>query len=887
MASSSDHNQQVEDLFAAAIALPIAKRERFVMDAAGADTALAREVLELVTADSEAGDLGLEATPRPDASAGDRVGSYRLVRLLGVGGMGTVWLAERDDDVYDAQVAIKLIKRGMESAETLRRFKQERELLASLEHPNIARILDGGVTADGRPYMVMEYVAGQTIDVFCRDRSLGVRARLELFFAVCQAVQHAHNNLVVHRDLKPSNILVNEAGEPKLLDFGIAKLLDPGQGPDETIAVHRVLSPRYASPEQVRGDIITTASDVYSLGLVLYEILTGESPYPTGEDSVQAVQRHVLEHEPLRPSVAVVTRNTRRKLPKNQVRTLQRRLSGDVDTIILKALQKGPERRYSSVDGLAADIRRHLDGLPVLARADSLGYRTIRFIQRNALAVGAAMVIGVVLAAATVTSSSLFFRARQAQQDAAAERVVAERVSGFLQDMLSSIDPQIARGRDTELLSELLDQASGRIDDELGETPRVAAALYHTLGMTKLTLAENESGEKFLRQAVDLQRVRLEQAGPGNAGNHADLIISLRDLGYAIHKSGRYAEAEAVLREALQLAESHLDVNESDLAMTRFHLGTTLEASGSYDEAENQLRQAVATLRQNGSASQRIETLNGLGSYVMYNQQEYAEAESLFVEALTLARTEPAAGALAEAGCLQSLATVKRHQGQNVKAEAHYRQALDSAVAMLPVQHPVLANWKSQLATLLENEKRYDEAELLYREALSAQREVLGDDHRNVGTTANNLAGALRKAGRYVDAAPHYAEAVRIYRAALGEDHAWVAIVLANQAYNQFLANDFAQAEQTAQQCLQVSAGHWPPEHWRIAMVETMVGGCLTARGDFRAAESLLTDSLSKLENGEGSPPPRIRMAREQLAELYRRWDKPEQAAAYEALLKD
>jgi len=872
--------KRIEELFEAAISRPAADRERFIAEAAGDETALAREVLELVAADLEAGEYvgGIRAESEP--VAGERTGAYRLVRLLGVGGMGTVWLAERDDEAYAAEVAIKFIKRGMDSNEVLLRFKQERQLLANLEHPQIARILDGGLTAGGQPYMVMEYVDGQPIDTYCIERSLTVRARLDLFLAVCGAVQHAHNNLVVHRDLKPGNILVTAAGVPKLLDFGIAKVLDPAAGqPDLTMAAARLLSPRYASPEQLRGDNITTGSDVYSLGLVLFELLTEESPYPVTDSSLYTIQKHVLEHEPTRPSLVVMTNRLARGESSAEARALRRRLNGDLDTIVLKALRKEPERRYGSVDQLAADIRRHLDGLPVLARGASVRYRTTRFLQRHTVAVMAAVVVAAALVAATVISSSLYLRANVATRQAAAERHVAQQVSGFLEEMLGSIDPEVARGRDTELLSEILDQASVRIDDELGDAPQVAAALHHTLGTTKLILAETAAAESHLRRAVALRR---DQFSDENTESALALVLSLRDLGHAVHESGHYTDAEIILREALEIGEAHLGVDALDLALIRYRLGLSLEASGGYSEAESLLRRAMAVLRRQGQPAVRIMALDGLGSFIMYNNQAYTEAESLFTEALRLSRREPTAGVLAEADCLQSLATAKRYQGQNQAAETHYRRALAAGEAILPARHPILANWKSQLATLLENQKRYDEAESLYREALAIQRDVLGENHRNVGTTANNLAGALRKAGRYAEAEPFFKEAVRIYRSALGDEHAWVAIVLANLAYNQILNHDHTAAAATAQECLQVSAQHWPPEHWRIAAVETIEGACLGARGDFTGGEAILVSSLAKLENGEGTPEARTRFAREQLADLYRRWGKLERAALLE-----
>ena len=379
--------QRIEAICFAALERDPALRAAYLEQACGGDTGLRREVETLLEQHEKhpsfletpivslAGFVGAEPDPLPPSG---RIGSYRLIKRLGKGGMGEVYLAVREVDDVRQKVALKLIRRGMDSDEVVRRFRLERRILASLNHPNIAALLDAAVAEDGRPYFVMEHVEGTELDEYCAARRLPVRERLELFQVICRAVQHAHQNLVVHRDLKPRNILVTEDGTPKLLDFGIGKVLSTDAFGDaiETRTELRLLTPEYAAPEQLTGAPVTTATDVYALGVILYELLTGQHPYGPEAADRQDLERIILEVTPPRPS-----------LVRSEIR---RQLAGDLDTIVLMALRKEPARRYPSASALAADLQRHLDGLPVTARPDTFGYRAGKFVRRHAGAVSAA-----------------------------------------------------------------------------------------------------------------------------------------------------------------------------------------------------------------------------------------------------------------------------------------------------------------------------------------------------------------------------------------------------------------------------------------------------------------------------------------------------------------
>ena len=509
-----DNWDQVQELFFAAADLPAAEQRRFLEEACAGDPDLRREVDSLLTADcthSHDIDSAVEAAAQTllgiDPVIGARFGHWRVSRELGRGGMGTVYLAVRDDDQFQKQAALKLIRAGMDSADLLLRFRHERQILASLDHPYIARLIDGGTTPEGRPFLVMDYVEGLRIDTWCREHSLSVEEICRLFLKVCEAVSHAHRALVVHRDLKPGNILIAADGSPKLLDFGVAKLLSPDCEPAVTF-VGIALTPEYASPEQVLGQPITTAADVYSLGAILYELLSGTKPHRLDSATPAEVQRAVCETEIPRPSATVSP-----KIP--HAARLRRRLSGDLDNIVMMALRKEPNRRYASVDELAADIRRHLDGHPVCARRNSTAYRARKFLRRWRFEVAAAAIVMASLVAGIVMALTQWRQAETAQRAADVQRKTAEmqravaeqeraraeaaRSSEAVQRRIADVERNravreraIAEQRLTELL-DLADRTLFDIHDAIAELP---GAVEVRQRMVRTTLAYLQNLEK-------------------------------------------------------------------------------------------------------------------------------------------------------------------------------------------------------------------------------------------------------------------------------------------------------------------------------------------------------------------------------------------------------
>ncbi|MCB1183587.1 serine/threonine protein kinase [bacterium] len=845
-----------EDVFDHAVDLPASARAAYLDAACAGDDALRAEVEALLAADNRAadgflageadlGDLAaaLAARAGPAPAAGDQVGAWRLLRELGAGGMGTVHLAERTRGGFAQQVAVKLVRPGLDTDEILARFARERQLLAGLEHPHIARLVDGGRTDDGRPFLVMEHVDGRPIDLYCDHHGLDVAARLRLFLDVCAAVAHAHRHLVVHRDLKPGNVLVTADGVVKLLDFGIAKVLDADDGAGlQTMTGARLHSPRYASPEQVAGRPVTTAADIYSLGVILYELLTGRSPYPGTDGSLVELERLVREHRPIPPSTTGRGRAGAAAVPDRRALA---GLDADLDAIVLKTLRKEPERRYASVDALAEDVRRHLAGLPVRARPDSWRYRLGKFAQRHRAAVGVGAAALVLVAAAGTVG---FVQTRRADQ----EQRAAAQIGGFLQTMLGSLDPDVARGQDTALLRGLLDEAATSLADGTVLAAAARADLHETIGRSYNVIADYDPAVAHLERALALR------SAP------ADRRRVLADLGLTLHDAGRYAEAEARLREARDLAG-----DAPDPAVLDFRLGHALEAQNRQDEAEPLLRRAAAAVTDRIDLPQRPEIVGGLGSYLMYNHQAYTEAESLLTAALALCPATPGSGVLQPPTFLLALSTLHRYRGDAERAEDFGRRALAGYLAVLPADHPSVANAKDQLASILEQQERWDEAETLYREAYEALRASLGPDHRDVGTTANNFAGMLRKSGRPDEAAPYYDEAVRIYRAALGADHVWVGIVLGGVVANELERGNYAAAEAVADECLAIRRATFGPDHWRVAMVENMRGVCLAARGARDEAEVVLRASRDALHDAFGPDHEASRRADRRLAAFY------------------
>jgi serine/threonine-protein kinase len=662
---------RVKTVFDQVCDLDTARRAALLHSACGDDAELRTEVESLLASSREApamldvpaiqtfGDL---PTARPDERRiGQRVGAYRLTDVVASGGMGTVYLAERADEQFEKRVAVKLIRHGMADEQSLRRFRNERQTLASLDHPNIARLLDGGVTSDGLPFLVMEYVEGLPIERYCDARRLSTVQRMRLFLTVCSAVQYAHQSLIVHRDIKPNNILVTGDGVPKLLDFGIAKVLDDEREPLEegTVGEHRMLTPEYASPEQIRNEPITTATDVYSLGVVLYVLLTGHRPYRLRSRSLYEVQRAVCEQEPVYPSLAVshtvevtATDGTTRTITPEMVSAtregepgrLRRRLVGDVDAIVMRAMHKDSRRRYPSAQQVADDIERYLSGLPVHARRGNVAYYTRKYIRRHAVsvltagAVAASLIGGIIgtswQARVAADQRDLAIEARKRAQRETASALVetqkSERVITFLQKMLSAANPR-EFGPDARV-RDVLDQASTHVLEEFGNDPEVESAIHATLGQTYIGLGEYDRAEPHLRRALEIQQEI-------HRGDHADVARGEARLGVLYYQRGQYEAALERTGRAVAMARRVYGEQHPEIATALNNLGVIQRNLGQLDEAGESLRAALAMRRSlyERDNPEIAETLNNLGN-LLRTLGDMDEAAACVRESLDIRR---------------------------------------------------------------------------------------------------------------------------------------------------------------------------------------------------------------------------------------------------------
>lgn len=704
-----DQWAQLSEIFGELVEASEEERRRRLADPA-LPPETARELERMLLAHAAERPLAIEERLAPDREpVPERIGPYRLLRPIGEGGMGEVWLAERDEPGFRRQVALKRIRRGFESAELRRRFGIEREALARLSHRGIAQLFDGGIDAAGIPYLALEYVEGRPLVEAADALRLGLDERLALFEEVCAAVHYAHVHLVVHRDLKPSNILLTAAREVRLLDFGIAKLLDPDQSElGATRTALRLATPEYASPEQLAGEPVTTATDVYALGLLLYELLTGQRPFRLHEGSLTALERAVREVEPRRSSEAVAAD---RDAPAAAARrttspALARALRGDLDTIVATALRKEPERRYGSVERLAEDVALYRAGRPIRARPESLPYRLRKFAGRHRVAVGAATLIALLLAGFAL------FAWRQAavlelERDAArAERDKARELSDFLTDLFGADpyadDPGL---RDSTTLGEFLERSEASVRRELGGRPELEAALLARLARLHGNLGRLDRARKLAEEALAARR-----ALPGE--RRADIAESANTLATVLQEQGDLAAAEALFREALALREALYEPPHADIAESLNNLAIVLAE-------RNEPARAAETeaLERRGLEMRRA----------LYGDDHFDTLQS---------RNNFAVFLLKRAG-----------PGDLEEAETLLRAVLEGRKRRLGVDHPTVANTENNLANLLDDLGRESEAIPLFHEAIRAWSASLGADHPRVATGLYGLYAALLDTG--------------------------------------------------------------------------------------------------------------------------------------------
>jgi serine/threonine protein kinase/tetratricopeptide (TPR) repeat protein len=919
------HPNREVALFSAALELDSKKRAAFLDEACADDPVLRLRLEALLRVHEEAipflenqaptgqePPVGAEFSGKPGnlsssraEKAGDRIGRYKLLQQVGEGGCGIVYMAEQEEPVR-RRVALKVIKLGMDTKQVIARFEAERQALALMDHPNIAKVLDAGATETGRPYFVMELVHGIKITEYCDQNNFSTEDRLKLFIQVCQAIQHAHQKGIIHRDIKPSNILVTvndpgASGCPKVIDFGIAKATTGQRLTDKTVftAFEQFIgTPAYMSPEQaiMTSLDIDTRTDIYALGVLLYELLTSQTPFDAKDlaaAGLDAMRRILREQEPAKPSTRLTQellaaemrrRQLKREIqsPKseNEFASSTRRLQqlihvlrGDLDWIVMKCLEKDRTRRYETASGLAGDIQRHLDNEPVVARPPSRIYRLQKMLHRNKLVFAAAAIISTLLVVGVVISTSQAIRATRAERDqsrlreqadiarneegrerakaqanekkAAAEAAKSQQVSRFLQDMLQGVGPSVTLGRDATMLREILDKTAARLGNELTNQPEVEFALRATLANTYHELGLYHQMEEMARKGLQIVR-----AQPGEEDEA--IAVMLTSLGDALMHLGDLDGSEKCTLEALALqrkllSSEQLDNEHKAAAVLSLHLlADVLGTRGRSAEAESLEWEALGLARNllGNEHPNLAMPLGNLGSALL-SEGKLPEAEIMLREAMAIERKLSGAEHPDLAISLDVLAQVLRKQGKLEEAETMFCEGLVMRRKLLGNEHPGVATSLNNLATVLSEQHKLPEAEAMYREALALRRRLFGNDYPGLATTLRNLGILLHDQNKLLEAEGMYREALALQRKQLGNEHLEVTATLDKMAAVLSDEGKLVEAEAAFREQLILRRKLLGKEHPEVVDSLVNLAFVLSAEENLAEAETTLREALA------------------------------------------
>jgi serine/threonine protein kinase/Tfp pilus assembly protein PilF len=787
------------------------------------------------------------------ASAGETaqtIGPYHLLQKIGEGGMGEIWLAEQHKPIR-RKVALKIIKIGMDTKQVIARFQSERQALAMMDHPAIAKVFDAGETEQGRPYFVMEYVQGIPITAYCDTNRLSTQERLELFIRVCEGVQHAHQKAIIHRDLKPSNILVavqDGKAVPKIIDFGVAKATAQNLT-ERTVYTELgtlIGTPEYMSPEQAEmtGQNIDTRTDIYSLGAVLYELLIGALPFDSKElrkAGFDEIRRKIREEDPPKPSTRLSTMREASTVSAKNRRTepssLIRQLKGDLDWITMKALEKDRTRRYAAPSELAADVGRFLNHQPVIARPPSAMYRAKKFVRRHRIGVGVAASLAVLLVAFSIAMAVQARRIARERDRANQEAETSKQVSAFLADLFNVSDPSEARGNSVTA-REILDRGADKIAKELNGQPLVQARLMDTIGSVYVSLGLYKKAGPLLEEAL---RIRRETAG----ARGLDIAESLHSVGDVYRRQGKYQEAEKLFQEVLSIREEMLGKNDVRVASILHSLGILYDIQGKYGQAESLFRREL-DIREKAPSVDHAALGGCLHSLAieLHSQGKDAEAESIFKRAL--AEKENALGPDHPdvARTLQSLGIFYQSQGKYGEAEPLLLQALAIREKVFGPEHPEMASNLMNLASFYEDQNKTKEAESYYKRALAIAEKALGPNHSNVGIVLHNLAELYRDEGRDKEAELLYKRSLAIWEGSLGPKHPYVAKSLGGLATLYRKMGRLAEAESLYKRAVAIQQEALGSEHPDLA--ETLADYALLLRREKRPQEAYVLEAQVK-----------------------------------------
>ena len=870
----SERFRRLGDLFDQFVDLSPAEREDAIENAGLSDD-LERELRALLAADESgrpdsllAGVISSEARAMeaPDFR-GTILGSWRIMRTLGEGGMGTVYLAERADGSYEAKAAIKVVRGGIPSPMLTERFQSERQILAGLAHAGVARLLDGGNTADGTPYLVLEYIEGAPITRWCDSEGLDVEGRLRVFLDVCDTVAYAHRELVAHRDLKPSNILVTSDGAPKLLDFGIAKLMDALSDPgddsgDRVTRTVGIMTPAYASPEQVLGERAGVPADIYALGVILYELLSGRLPLePRGLTSAQLLSKVTGEVPPVMSST----------VPPGEKR---RRLSGDLDAIVSRALRKEPEARYPSVEAFADDIRLHLEGLPIKVRRDDWSYRTSKLVRRNRGVVSGTLLI-VLLSISFMVNAVLQARAVGVERDRAeAQRATAERVSAFLEELFSEADPNQASSSDVTV-REILDRGAGRVFAGLDADPEVQTTLAMVMGRVYRALGEYEASEPLLDSALAVRTTRM-------GFRPSEVAATYLERGALAYDVGEYESAVRLGEEALDAYREELgDVDDPRIAGAMSWISSSLSELGRMDDAESVMRDAVAMYRRIDPGLNR-DLASALVSLtdILRTKTLYAEALETGAEALTMVREVHGDDHLEVAHALNQHASTLSRAGRPAEAVPFVEEGLAIRRAVFDGPHVEIAASLGNLANILAGLERLEDALVPRRESADMMRAIFPGDHPYVAASTHSLGDLLFRLDQVDEAEDVLDDALAYHRAALPADHPNLGYPLTSLGRVYRSTGRLEASVDALMEAYRVRVEGLPERHWHIAASALELGRTLDGLGRSAEAERYLTEAHAILVETFGDDDSRSAEAHEALEQHLLRRGMVEGAAA-------
>ncbi len=845
---------RIKQIFQYAIELQPSERLAYIERECGNNDELKSTVLKMIEADRGSGYF-LEKSPTlvpmintkeevPDKRIGSHIGGYRITGVLGQGGMGTVYRAEKTDKTIHLIVALKIVKHGFDTEAILKRFFTERRILANLNHPNIARLIDAGMTGDGLPYFIMEYVDGKPITEYCDEKHAGIKERLSLFGKVCEAVQYAHRNLIVHRDLKPSNILVTDDGTVKLLDFGIAKMLTTDEDAPDAVTLTAVsfpiMTPEYASPEQIRGERITTASDVYSLGVILYELLIGYRPYEITIRTPVEIERTVFTKTTQKPSTHLMSKKGDReklniicRIRSTTFDRLRRELSGDLDNIVMMALRKEPDRRYQSAEQLLNDIHRSARTLPILARPDTVWYRTSKFVQRHFLGVAAAIIILILLLSGIIATSRQAHIASLERDRAQLEAEKAERVISFLQNMLSSPDPY-EFGQDVTVV-EVIDEAVQRLESDFADTPDVEAMIRRTIGRTYQNLGLYEQALQQFEIIFNFYS--------SNGAEAEEIAISLKDLALINHYLSNYTTADSLFKEALDIHRTN-NLRNLDYAVLLNDYSILNSDFGNYQRAAALQEKALALfLELSPNHHEYIgSAYSNLGLYYHY-LEDVNKADSLY---------QLAAG---------------RYSNLGEKGRWNLSVILNN------------------LAFVFLDRNEMDHAYDTFKRAYEIRQDILGEDHIELSNVLLNIGGILLEMNKVDEATDALHQVLTMRMEHFSPQHYFIGQVefLLARAYIE--KNDLDSAETFARSSFEILTNAIGSSHWRTASAEFTLGRALLGKGKLQNAEKHLLNSYHTFTSQPYQPRESLEKMIKTLMQLYEETGNSEQYSHYVNLL--